>query len=101
MRRAVRRHLGEHDAPWDVNRDGRVNAADLRQVRDEMRRAGGPPALASVLTEPSSLALLAAAGAGALGRSWLHRHRSLKGHMRERADPLEMPAQVCGRYNGA
>jgi hypothetical protein len=65
---AVRRHLGGHDAQWDTNGDGRVNAADLQQVREEMWRPAGTRAVSSVAPEPSSLALLAAAGAWALRR---------------------------------
>lgn len=65
---AVRRHLGEHEAPWDVNRDGRVNVADLRVVRDAMREAGAVQVAASVVPEPSSLGLLAAAACALLRR---------------------------------
>lgn len=64
----VRRHLGGRDAPWDVTGDGRVNVLDLGLVREEMRRAGATGAVASVVPEPSSLALLAMAGAWALRR---------------------------------
>lgn len=66
---AVRQHLGERDAPWDVTGDRRVNAADLHVVREEMRRAGAPPAMTTVVPEPASLALLALAAAWALRRS--------------------------------
>jgi hypothetical protein len=58
---AVRRHLGGHDAPWDVTGDGRVNVLDVKRVREEMRRAGATRPLASVVPDPSSLALLALA----------------------------------------
>jgi hypothetical protein len=64
----VRRHLGGHDEPWDVTGDGRVNVFDLGLVREEMRRAVSTGAVASVVPEPSSLALLAAAGAWGLRR---------------------------------